>query len=110
MNASAIRDIESKLRSRRDQLLERLANVKKDVTSEHSADWSEQAQERQNDEVLDALGNESRRELQQVSVALERIAAGEYQTCNRCGNTIRLERLQAIPYTSLCIDCANEVD
>ena len=41
------------------------------MIQEHSADWSEQAQERQNDEVLEAIGNESQHELTQINVALE---------------------------------------
>ena len=44
--------------------------------------------------------------LEQVEVALERIGAGTYGTCQQCGRTIDAQRLQAIPYTSRCIDCA----
>ncbi len=110
MTETAIRDIEKQLKARRDALLERLEKVKRDVTSEHSADWSEQAQERQNDEVVEAIGNESREELNKVSLALERIASGEYDTCSRCGEPIALERLQAVPYTSLCFACANRTN
>jgi RNA polymerase-binding protein DksA len=107
MTQAAIKEIEAQLKARKDDLLHRLERVKKDVTAEHSADWSEQAQERQNDEVIEAIGNESRDELNKVSLALERIASGEYSTCGRCGEEIALERLKAVPYTSLCIRCAS---
>ena len=108
MNQSLIKEIEAQLKARRDDLLVRLESVKKDVTAEHSADWSEQAQERQNDEVIQAIGNESRDELKKVSLALERIAKDEYTQCSACGGDIALERLKAVPYTSLCIACANK--
>ena len=108
MSQSDIKAIESQLEERRKALLERLEKVKRDVTAEHSADWSEQAQERQNDEVLEAIGNESREELNKVSLALERIAKDEYNVCSRCGNDIAIDRLKAVPYTSLCIKCASE--
>ena len=108
MSQPDIKAIESQLKERRAALLERLERVKRDVTAEHSADWSEQAQERQNDEVLEAIGNESREELKKVSIALERIARDEYDICSRCGEDIAVERLKAVPYTSLCIKCASE--
>ncbi len=106
MNQAVIEQIEAKLRERKNALLARIAEVKQDLRSEHSADWSEQAQERQNDEVLDAIGNESRQELNDVSLALERIADGEYTICAECGDDINIERLKAVPYTNLCIKCA----
>jgi DnaK suppressor protein len=52
--------------------------------------------------------------LEQVNAAIERIGAGTYGACQQCGRTIDAARLQAIPYTSHCIDCArgqqNEIE
>lgn len=107
MNNAPLKEIEARLKGRQSDLLVRLERVKKDVTSEHSADWSEQAQERQNDEVLEAIGNESRSELNKINRALERIQAGDYTTCSQCGEDINLKRLDAVPYTDLCIRCAS---
>ena len=42
-----------------------------------------------------------------VDAALERIGTGAYGACQQCGGTIDAQRLEAIPYTSLCIDCAS---
>jgi RNA polymerase-binding protein DksA len=44
--------------------------------------------------------------LEEVEAALERIEQGTYGTCLNCGRKIARERLEAIPYTPLCIDCA----
>jgi len=107
MTQATIDAIKQQLESRQAELLQRLERVKTDVTAEHSADWSEQAQERQNDEVIQAIGNESREELKKVGIALERIAADEYNVCSKCGDEIAVERLKAVPYTSLCIRCAS---
>lgn len=108
MNQTVINEIETQLKARQSDLLVRLEKVKMDVTSPHSADWSEQAQERQSDEVVEAIGNESRGELNKVSLALERIASGDYTTCTGCGADIAIERLKAVPYTSLCFSCASK--
>ncbi|WP_281648449.1 TraR/DksA family transcriptional regulator [Parendozoicomonas sp. Alg238-R29] len=94
------------LLSRQSELQERLDNIKKDVTRKANADWSEQAQERENDEVIDALGNEAVHELHLIQKALERIDEEEYTLCIDCGGGIPLERLKVMPYTSLCVKCA----
>lgn len=101
-----IDSIKNHLKKRKALLLQRIDQVSKGISQEHSTDWSEQAQERQNDEVLEAIGNESRNELAQINRALERIASGDYTACEQCGENIPLQRLEAVPYTSLCIGCA----
>lgn len=106
MTTPSLAQITTELTQRRDALMERISRVSADIQKEHSADWSEQAQERQNDEVLEAIGNESRNELTQINRALERIENGTYTACSSCGEDISLERLQAVPYTNLCIRCA----
>ena len=41
-----------------------------------------------------------------IDGALERIEAGTYGRCTRCGRDIAPERLEARPWSELCIDCA----
>ena len=57
--------------------------------------------------MVEAIGNESREELQRVIHALERIGNGEYTRCSSCDAEIDTKRLQAVPYTDLCITCAS---
>ena len=42
-----------------------------------------------------------------IEAALERIEDGVYGACEECSNQIKKTRLNAIPYTPLCIDCAS---
>ncbi len=95
-----------RLKTRQDELERRVANITRDVTQKASADWSEQAQERENDEVLDALGNEAVAELRLIQKALERIEEGDYEVCTGCGSEIPMARLEIMPYTDLCVKCA----
>jgi DnaK suppressor protein len=44
--------------------------------------------------------------VEQVEAAIERIEAGTYGACQQCGCPIDAKRLQAVPYASRCIDCA----
>ena len=40
-----------------------------------------------------------------IDAALQRIEDGTYGTCIRCGQPIAEERLEALPYAELCIEC-----
>lgn len=42
--------------------------------------------------------------LQEIEAALQRVEDGTYGTCVVCGKPIGEERLEAVPYASLCID------
>ena len=45
-----------------------------------------------------------------IDAALRRIEEGTYGRCQRCGRQIAPERLEALPYAELCIDCKREVE
>jgi RNA polymerase-binding protein DksA len=45
-----------------------------------------------------------------IEAALRRIEDGTYGTCQRCGNPIAPERLEALPYAELCIDCKRRME
>jgi RNA polymerase-binding protein DksA len=55
-----------------------------------------------------ALRDRSRAELQRIENALRKLDGGTYGTCESCGNPIAAERLEAIPWAPLCIDCARK--
>ena len=84
----------------------RLASIKRDVTKAHSGDSAEQAQERENDEVMDALGNETAQSIRILQAALARIEDGSYGLCQSCGEEIAEARLAAIPEATRCVNCA----
>lgn len=72
-------------------------------------DWDELAQYRQGDEVVNALDGATRTQIALVRGALERIEAGTYGTCLRCGESIGERRLVALPATPICVRCAEEL-
>jgi DnaK suppressor protein len=95
-----------KLEQRLAKLQTRLSNIKRDVTQPHSGDSAEQAQERENDEVVDAIGNETSLSIKVIQAALQRIENGTYGACDTCGKAIGEARLTAIPEATRCVDCA----
>ena len=54
-------------------------------------------------ERAQSLAINARRILQQVEDALRRLEAGTYGVCERCGLQIETERLEALPYVTLCL-------
>lgn len=93
------------------ELNERLGKITDDVKHTDSPldkDFSEQAIEAENDEVLDALGNASRLEVEMIKQAISRIDAGTYGKCQICGEPINPERLTALPFVGCCIGCASQ--
>jgi len=48
--------------------------------------------------------------LREIHDAIGRIEDGRYGTCVSCGKDISIERLEAIPYARLCIDCEENKD
>jgi len=55
--------------------------------------------------ILESLGSAEMRRLQMIESALGRLRDGHYGVCMSCGKKIPRERLEAIPYAVLCIDC-----
>ena len=102
--------IEANLRERLEELNKRLDAIKADASQQHSADFAESASERENDEVIDALGNETQAEILQIRRTLESIAAGTYGTCSSCGDGIAEQRLLAMPQATLCLRCASDAE
>jgi DnaK suppressor protein len=46
--------------------------------------------------------------IEQVEAALERMERGGYGRCERCQRDISPERLDALPFTRYCKDCASQ--
>ena len=70
--------------------------------SPHPTDLAASTAERQ---VALELVESEQRELRQISGALARLADGTFGVCQSCGGSISVERLLAIPYAALCLEC-----
>ncbi len=106
-----LKTVKTELVARRAELIERQARVSKHTRHRETplpADFAEQAVELENGETLVALDQEISDELGRIDKALNRIEADVYFQCERCGEDIGEARLQALPDSALCIDCASE--
>ena len=56
-------------------------------------------------EVQPSAAHGRRSALRDIDAALRRIQQGNYGRCPRCGDTLSVERLRALPMASLCGRC-----
>ncbi len=97
------------LETRLGELKARIARIEDELEQPLSDSFSEQAVEREDSEVLEDLGAAGVQEVRMIEAALDRVANGTYGTCARCGDPISEERLDVLPQTPLCRDCAATV-
>lgn len=100
----------AQLLARKGELTERLVEIDAELDAHQSKDWEEMATEREGDEVLEGMGASGKAEISMINAALERIDDGEYGFCARCGGEISEKRLDVLPYTPVCRECAAKRD
>ena len=69
---------------------------------DHMADQGSATFEREMDMTFEENDRDA---LDRVCAAIDRIDAGTYGVCTRCGAEIPVARLDAVPAASLCIQC-----
>ncbi len=80
------------------------------IAIERSADVLEEAQYKYARELAIASLNRDSAVRRAVAEALIRIHDGTFGTCVHCGNDIGPRRLNAVPWTPLCIRCQEAAD
>jgi RNA polymerase-binding transcription factor len=103
-------EVRTTLQRRRRALLETVRRAAAEIDALRGADrvpeFEEGAQLDHETFTLSRLGENQRREVQQIDAALARIEAGEYGICRDCEAEIDPRRLAALPYALLCTECA----
>ena len=107
MQDSSLDSLRDELKQQKADLEQRLSRIHENHRRPLESDSKERAMQLENTEVVDALGNEAREELEQISVALQRIENGDYGLCISCGDAISEQRLKAFPRADKCIECAS---
>lgn len=101
-----IDEVRRRLERRLARLDVRSTKIEADLRKPGDRDWQERATEAENDEVLEQLGLADLSEIREIQSALARLENGTYGTCGGCGVPIAEGRLEALPFTTVCIDCA----
>jgi len=106
MKSDSYDGLRRQLEQKKQELTARLERITANLRRGYEADSKERAKQLEDSEVVDALGNEARKEIAKITAALQRIDSGNYGICGQCGAEIDCGRIEAHPYAKECIDCA----
>ena len=97
------------LKNLRDELTRRIVAIDADIHHKKEPvekDFAEQVTQRENDEVLNVIDEETQQTVRLIDIAIRHIEQGSYGICSVCGISIPENRLTALPYATTCVDCA----
>jgi DnaK suppressor protein len=108
----ALLRLQKALVARRDELRRRLGGELNSLLSKTPAtgDAADLAFDSGNEEVNSQLAELESRELNQIERGLQRLKQGTYGVCEGCQKKIPIARLNALPFTTTCIHCQQEME
>jgi DnaK suppressor protein len=86
------------------------ANRRSELITERSNDPMDQVQSRMDLDMAVLALNTDFRTQKAVETAISLLETGEYGVCQECGEPINPKRLEAIPWTTLCVRCQEKHD
>ena len=95
-------DLKEEYETRINKIEDHIQNPQDDLNSH----WEDQAISYRQNDMRKSLMAEARQSLIYVENALNHIENGTYGECEVCGEPIEEQRLQALPYATLCMDHA----
>src|SRR5919197_1236085 len=102
------------LTARRNELRKRLGAELGALGSQQlkaaTGDAADAAFDHTGEELSSQLAELEARELNQIERALLRLKQGTYGVCEGCGKKIPVARLNALPYSTTCIECARDME
>lgn len=104
---------QDKIRTELEQKLSDLrgaSSIRHELITERSNDPMDQMQSRQDLDLTVRTIDTTWKTKKAVELALKLLRSGEYGTCRECGEAINPKRLEAIPWTTLCVACQEAQD
>lgn len=100
------------LTARRNALAEDLRQATAQLLNDESVytDSVDQAAAETDKSFVLQMKNRDRDALWQIDEAIKRLDEGSFGECERCGESISEGRIEAFPFTTLCIDCKAELE
>jgi DnaK suppressor protein len=110
----ALLRLHKSLITRRSELRRRLGGELEDLghfkSSSPVGDAADAAFDAGSDEMSSALAEMESKELVQIERALQQLKLGIYGVCEGCQVRIPVARLNALPYSTLCVRCQREAE
>jgi DnaK suppressor protein len=109
---SCMVSMREKLLEQRQEIFERLRLFESDwqALGEREIEMEEEAQKADLTRLFDQLVNRRKDGLEEIDLALSKLARGTYGVCEGCKKPISLRRLAALPSARLCRKCAGKYE
>lgn len=108
MTNKELKKIEQELLTRKREFLDAIEgklDQTKDISSDKSSDPMDKASDSYEGDLSVSLAGRGAEELAEINAALQKIKDGVYGKCASCGKNIRVARIRAIPFATLCVKC-----
>lgn len=99
--------VRDKLIAQKREILQKIGK-RKEITTNQGGDFMDIATDNLEHELNYIFEEREREKLFNINNALARIKEGNYGECDDCGDDIEVERLLALPFTRLCLDCKSK--
>ena len=113
MQTSELNYFKEILESRKDQILKNISGVNDELDQLNELELNDDgdyASINNNSMIENAIVTQQEKELEEISIALTKIDAGEYGICEMCEDEIGFQRLKVKPHAIYCIDCREIVE
>lgn len=108
MDKRRVRVFRDKLVGRRESLMGQVQEAERysrERDSEATQDPADMAANAYTKELMVSMSDNDRQLLKLIDEAVERMEAGTYSKCVRCGTVLPEKRLEAVPWARYCISC-----
>ena len=107
-----ISNMEASLTKLKSEIVQNLVNSNQDfkaiVEEMDPKDLADVASDDIDRKMIEAIGAQELKRLRLIDSALTRIKQGRYGHCIKCDKRIPPDRLEALPYALMCIECKSE--
>jgi DnaK suppressor protein len=113
LNEEELRAQEALLKERKEQILSNLDNSKKELDGLNGVEIRDEADfaSINSDKIReDAISQQQRQELNEISYALSKIENSTYGICEMCEEDVGRERIKVKPHAKYCIVCREIVE
>lgn len=109
MGENTLEQLKAKLLQQRQEIFGRLRGLENgwQALCEPEIEMEEEAQKAGLTELFNSLDQQEQQQIEEIDLALTKMAATSYGICEACGKAIALDRLQLLPATRYCRKCSD---
>ena len=112
MKENTLKKLKSQLLNRRREMLAQVAHLEfeREELGQHFIESIDSAQKENLVQLVNKFDERGKEEIEEIDLAIDKMESGSYGKCELCGKSIPIKRLQVLPATRLCRQCAQKYE